>query len=106
MIRILRGVGICALPVLVALWVGATTFGGSLLPWRPVMVDLEVYREAARVLLAGGDFYDLPGELQFLYPPLAAVLAGKLPTRGAVTGIILSGGNVDPARFAEAMGGG
>ena len=34
---------------------------------------------------------------------LAAVLAGKLPTRGAVTGIILSGGNVDPARFAEAM---
>ena len=34
---------------------------------------------------------------------LAALLAGKLPTRGAVTGIILSGGNVDPARFAEAM---
>jgi threonine dehydratase len=34
---------------------------------------------------------------------LAAVLAGKLPTPGAVSGIILSGGNVDPARFAEAM---
>jgi threonine dehydratase len=36
---------------------------------------------------------------------LAAVLAGKLPTRGAVSGIILSGGNVDPVRFGEAMGG-
>ncbi|HZH45329.1 MAG TPA: pyridoxal-5'-phosphate-dependent protein, partial [Roseococcus sp.] len=34
---------------------------------------------------------------------LAAVLAGKLPTPGAITGIILSGGHVDPARFGEAM---
>jgi alpha-1,2-mannosyltransferase len=42
------------------------------------MVDLDVYRHAGSVLLAGGDFYDLPGELQFLYPPLAAVLAVPL----------------------------
>ena len=42
------------------------------------MVDLEVYREAGRVLLAGGDFYALPGRLQFLYPPLAAVLSVPL----------------------------
>ena len=68
--------GVCALPVLVALYVGATTFGGgSFLPWRPIMVDLEVYRRAGSVLLAGGNFYDLPGPLQFLYPPFAAVLA-------------------------------
>jgi alpha-1,2-mannosyltransferase len=40
-----------------------------------MMVDLEVYRQAGAVLLAGGDFYDLPGPLQFLYPPFAAVLA-------------------------------
>ena len=30
------------------------------------------------MLLAGGDFYDLPGPLQFLYPPFAAVLAVPL----------------------------
>lgn len=35
---------------------------------------------------------------------LAAVLAGKLPARGAVTGVVVSGGNVDPAVFAEALG--
>jgi alpha-1,2-mannosyltransferase len=67
--------GICLPPVLIALYVGATTFGGTFLPWRPMMVDLEVYRQAGAVLLAGGDFYDLPGPLQFLYPPFAAVLA-------------------------------
>jgi alpha-1,2-mannosyltransferase len=71
--------GICALPVLVGLYIGATTFGGgTFIPWRPIMVDLEVYRRAGSVLLAGGDFYDLPGPLQFLYPPIAAVLAVPL----------------------------
>ncbi|MEI6160975.1 MAG: threonine/serine dehydratase [Roseococcus sp.] len=34
---------------------------------------------------------------------LAAVLAGKIATRDAVTGIILSGGNVDAGVFAQAM---
>ena len=77
--RILRGIAICLPPVLVALYVGATTFsGGSALPWRPIMVDLDVYRLAGSVLLAGGDFYDLPGALQFLYPPFAALLAAPL----------------------------
>jgi alpha-1,2-mannosyltransferase len=71
--------GVCALPVLVALYVGATTFGGgTFIPWRPIMVDLEVYRRSGQVLLAGGNFYDLPGPLQFLYPPFAAVLAVPL----------------------------
>jgi threonine dehydratase len=34
---------------------------------------------------------------------LAAVLAGKLETRGRVLGIVISGGNVDPAVFARAL---
>lgn len=50
--RTVSGVGICLLPLLAGLWVAATEFGGRLVPWRPVMVDLEVYRQAARVLLA------------------------------------------------------
>jgi len=78
-IRFARGIGISLPPVLVALYVGATTFdGGTFLPWQPIMVDLGVYRQAGSVLLAGGDFYDLPGPLQFLYPPFAAVLAVPL----------------------------
>jgi alpha-1,2-mannosyltransferase len=76
--RLVRGLAICVLPVLTGLYVGATTFGGTFWPWRPVMVDLEVYRAAGRVLLRGGDFYTLPGQLQFLYPPFAAVLAVPL----------------------------
>ncbi len=36
---------------------------------------------------------------------LAAVLAGKAPTKGRVTGVILSGGNVDPALFAQILAG-
>jgi threonine dehydratase len=32
---------------------------------------------------------------------LAAVLAGRIPTTGRVTAVVLSGGNVDPALFAE-----
>jgi alpha-1,2-mannosyltransferase len=74
-----RGVAICLLPVLLALDVAASTFpGGTTIPWRPVMVDLDVYRLAGRVLLDGGDFYRLPGPLQFLYPPFAALLAAPL----------------------------
>ena len=77
--RILRGIAVCLPPVLVALYVGATTFsGGTALPWRPIMVDLDVYRLAGSVLLAGGDFYHLPGALPFLYPPFAALLAAPL----------------------------
>lgn len=79
MTRALRGVAVCLLPVLVGLYVAATTFGGGrFVPWRPVMVDLDVYRRAGAVLLQGGDFYTLPGSLQFLYPPFAAVLAVPL----------------------------
>jgi len=77
--RLLRGLAACLLPVLVGLYVAATSFpGGRFVPWHPVMVDLDVYRRAGRVLLEGGDFYTLPGALQFLYPPFAAVLAVPL----------------------------
>lgn len=34
---------------------------------------------------------------------LAAVLAGKLEARGRVVGVVISGGNVDPAVFARAL---
>lgn len=79
MARIGRGLLICLLPVLVALDVGASMFpGGTTIPWHPVMVDLDVYRLAGQVLLAGGNFYQLPGPLQFLYPPFAALLAVPL----------------------------
>ena len=78
LVRLAGWLGIFTLPVLVALYVGATTFDGTFIPWRPIMVDLEVYRRAGSVLLAGGNFYDLPGPLQFLYPPFAAVLAAPL----------------------------
>ena len=77
--RLLRGIAICLPPVLVGLYVGATTFsGGTAVPWKPIMVDLDVYRHAGSVLLAGRNFYDLPGELQFIYPPFAALLAVPL----------------------------
>jgi alpha-1,2-mannosyltransferase len=82
--RLAGWLGVCALPVLVALYVAATTFpGGTFIPWHPIMVDLDVYRRAGSVLLDGGNFYELPGPLQFLYPPFAAVLAvpmALLPT--------------------------
>lgn len=37
---------------------------------------------------------------------LAAVLAGRLEARGRVVGVVVSGGNVDPAVFAEALAAG
>jgi alpha-1,2-mannosyltransferase len=77
--RMLRGIAICLPPVLVALYVGATTFlGGTAVPWRPVMVDLDVYQRTGSLVLAGGDFYSDPGRLPFLYPPFAALLAAPL----------------------------
>jgi alpha-1,2-mannosyltransferase len=74
-----RGLAVCVLPIVVGLWVAATTFpGGTFIPWRPHMVDLDVYRSAGSTLLGGGDFYALPGPLPFLYPPLAALLVVPL----------------------------
>ncbi len=36
---------------------------------------------------------------------LAAVLAGKLPTKGRTIAVVLSGGNVDPAEIARIIAG-
>ncbi|HWX50893.1 MAG TPA: threonine/serine dehydratase [Roseomonas sp.] len=36
---------------------------------------------------------------------LAALLAGKIPARGRTVGVVLSGGNVDPAVFVKALAG-
>ena len=70
---------ICVLPVLMALYVGATTFtGGTFFPWQPDHGRPGRLPAGRPVLLAGGDFYALPGPLQFLYPPFAAVLAVPL----------------------------
>ena len=79
-----RGLAVCMPPIVIGLWMAATTFpGGTLTPWRPHMVDLDVYRSAGATLLAGGDFYALPGPLPFLYPPFAALLAVPLLGRAA-----------------------
>lgn len=76
--RVLRGALICLLPCLVALLVAGTSWGGGLIPWGPRQADLDVYLQAARALGAGDDPYQLPGDLPFLYPPVAAVLAVPL----------------------------
>lgn len=80
LIRLARGLQLAVLPILVGLHVGSTAFGGetSFLPWRPRMVDLDVYLLAGRVLLEGGDIYHLPDSLPYLYPPFAAILAVPL----------------------------
>ncbi|GAB3713427.1 glycosyltransferase 87 family protein [Mariniluteicoccus flavus] len=54
---------------------------GSAWPWRPNMIDLDVYRLAGRTLLDGGDVYAVrtPGwDLPFIYPPIAALLMAPL----------------------------
>lgn len=63
-------------PFLAALWAGAITIpGGSFEPWAPGMIDLEVYHRAATDLLGGRDFYEAEGQLPWIYPPFAALLA-------------------------------
>ena len=73
-----RGVAVCVLPMVVGLWMAATTFiGGTLIPWRPHMVDLDVYRRAGETLLEGGDFYALPGPLPFDLPAVRRIVGGS-----------------------------
>lgn len=60
-------------PLAAALWAGAMTIaGGSLDPWEPAMIDLDVYRRTGAMLLAGEDFYVAEG-LPWIYPPFAAL---------------------------------
>jgi alpha-1,2-mannosyltransferase len=77
--RALRAIAIVALPVLVAVLTAPITFqGGSILPWNPQMIDLDVYRFAGELVLSGGDIYAPSDQLPFLYPPVAALLAVPL----------------------------
>lgn len=64
------------LPAIAALWsVAVTDSGVWAWPWQPHTADLWAYREAARYLLEGRDFYHLEYAFPYLYPPIAAVLA-------------------------------
>lgn len=50
---------------------------GSLNPWHPSTIDLDVYRYAVQDMLAGRDIYATRSpfwNLAFIYPPIAAVL--------------------------------
>lgn len=61
-------------PLLAALYVAGTQIPGSTLwPWRPGMIDLDVYRRTGQLLLAGQDFFNADG-LPWIYPPFAALL--------------------------------
>lgn len=65
--------------LLTGLFVTATSFPDTtMVPWNANMVDLEVYRLAGETLRQGADPYALPGNLPFLYPPFAALLAVPL----------------------------
>lgn len=60
-------------PMVAALVIAAITIpGGSLFPWAPAMIDLDVYRRTGSMLLAGQDFYVADG-LPWIYPPFAAL---------------------------------
>lgn len=63
------------LPLLAAMWSAASLNLAGPDHWEPMMADLAVYREAARVLLTGGDYYHLVNTFPYIYPPIAAVLA-------------------------------
>ncbi|WP_415154075.1 glycosyltransferase 87 family protein [Propionicimonas sp.] len=67
--------GLALIPVLAALYVGGTQIaGGSLWPWQPNMIDLQVYQRAGQILLSGGDIYASGGELPWIYPAFGALL--------------------------------
>lgn len=64
---------------------------------RGVVVSEAEVREAMRFAFQNLKLVVEPGGAV----ALAAILAGKVDTRGKITGVVLSGGNVDYALFAE-----
>ena len=67
-------IGLATLPLAAALYVGATQIaGGTLWPWQPNMIDLEVYRRTGEAVLTGGDIFDSTGQLPWIYPAFAAL---------------------------------
>ena len=69
-----RTLAMAVVPLLAALYVGGTQIaGGTLWPWNPGMIDLDVYRRTGLLVLSGGDFFNAEG-LPWIYPPFAALL--------------------------------
>lgn len=58
----------------VAAWVAVNVYKYGL-PFSPFALDFDVYVNAGRTVLAGGDLYSTEaGALPFIYPPIAALL--------------------------------
>src|SRR5581483_873544 len=84
-VRALRAAAVAAPPLLVTFLTAPVAFqGGSILPWNPRMIDLDVYRDAGRTVLSGGDLYAHGDGLPFLYPPAAALLSVPFTVIGHV----------------------
>lgn len=65
-------------PLAAGLCIAAVTIpGGSLMPWAPAMIDLDVYRRTGEMLLAGRDIYVADG-LPWIYPPFASLFTVPL----------------------------
>lgn len=64
-------------PLFAAVYAGATEIAdGQFSPWRPVMIDLDVYRRSAELFMQGKDFYNVdPSLLPFIYPPIAVLMS-------------------------------
>ncbi|WP_432560558.1 glycosyltransferase family 87 protein [Granulicoccus sp. GXG6511] len=73
-------------PLFAALYAGATEIAdGQFTPWRPVMIDLDVYIRTAELVLQGQDFYNVEGAwLPWLYTPFAALLAIPFAFMGTI----------------------
>ncbi len=86
---------VVALPFVVALVALPILTKGTLIPWHPVNVDLDVYQFFAKELLRGGDILTAREPrlgLPFTYPPFAALLfvpLAPLPQTVAQAGWIL-----------------
>ncbi|GAB3623847.1 alpha-(1-2)-phosphatidylinositol mannoside mannosyltransferase [Mariniluteicoccus endophyticus] len=67
-------------PLFAAVYAGATGIkDGQFYPWRPIMLDLDVYIRTGERVLAGQPFYAVPGDqFPFIYPPIAAVMSAPL----------------------------
>lgn len=78
-------------PLFAALYAGATEIAdGQFTPWRPVMIDLDVYVRTAQLVLKGQDFYNVQGAwLPWLYTPFAALLAVPFAFLGTLQAQVL-----------------
>ncbi|MDR1237808.1 MAG: hypothetical protein LBK28_06175, partial [Propionibacteriaceae bacterium] len=63
-------------PLLAAMLVAGTLiYGTNPWPWRPGMIDLQVYQRTGTMVLAGQDFFHVSEGLPWIYPPFAALLS-------------------------------